>query len=197
MRVSLRWRPYSSAHGELTHMEVRLLSPAIRVGFMQAFSDIGLPREDRSRLATFRARTPRHQLGLCRRLDVPSPAQDTILLFVRRGVRLIFLFLCISPIPFFVTTGTPLLAPRTTLFEIQHCFCVKRMMEMSARYSHVSAVRVNYMPMTRSADGCDSSSRLLFEPTQRRSPRPRNRRRRTNQNDFSHHFTRLEISLLR
>ncbi len=58
--------------------------------YLRVSSDIGLPREDRSRLATIRTRTPNHQLGLRRRLDIPSPAQDTLLLFVRRGVRLLF-----------------------------------------------------------------------------------------------------------
>ena len=32
VRVSLRWRPYSLAHDELTHMEVRLPSPCMPVG---------------------------------------------------------------------------------------------------------------------------------------------------------------------
>ena len=51
--------------------------------YLQVSSDIGLPREDRSQLATFRTRTPHHQLGLRRRLDIPSSAPDIILLSVR------------------------------------------------------------------------------------------------------------------
>ena len=63
--------------------------------------------------------------------------------------------------PLFATADTPLSVLRTTLSEIQHCLCV---MKMSARYSHVSAVRINYIPLTRSSKALTPPGSFLNPP---------------------------------
>ncbi len=171
MRVSLRWKPYLSARGELTHMEVRPPLTGVPVGFT-----CGCPAT-----LGFRVKTDPDWPPFVRVHPIINWGYADVWTFLRR-LKIPYCSLydegsvCFSlPIHLsnflFATPDTPLLVQRTTLSEIRHCLCVMTKTAAAARQRHVSAVRVNYIPLTRSS--ALDSSRPLFEPTPRPPRNPR------------------------